>query len=358
MAVARWSLSACLATLTLGLRLTRSPAGLNVSLAQDCGPLKGLTIRDVNLGEAAYTVCKFWPKSRGEFPIEKVDKITEILEKGLGRGGIYDELKDLVKSRGRNAKFCWKSLELRNSATPHSSALAQLNVSATDSLDNSEALFFHRRRRRRGGVPAGCDVYTGGKCYGGCPSHFEPTKLIDRFAPLCKSDCRVKPYTRKCGFGCAVDTHTCVSVIFDQIKEVLNGVAGVAAYLTGNEAIGKVVEKLLQLAEFVIEVIFNVIKTAKSLWKSYKESESLAGFISLFYSFILEHADEIGQTVETAQKLFGDVVGFWFEMLGGGFEIQGNPIEKLAEAFSKYGDEVLDSAVQLVKAFVYPKCER
>lgn len=361
MVAMHWSLAACLATLTLGLRRYSKRTSTVVSLAEDCSPLQNLTVRGIRVGIAAHAVCESWPADKGEFPIGKVDRAIEIFEKGFGEGGIYDQLKEVARSRGRNAKFCWKDLKLRDPATPSATAmtgLAQLNVSASEILDHSQALFIHRRRRRRRGIPAGCEAFDNGKCYGSCPRGFEPTKLLDKFAPVCKSDCRVSPFTRKCGFGCSTDTRACVSVVMDQVGQVLNAVAGVASYLTGNPAIAQVVEKLLQLVDFIIEVIFTLIKTARGLWKSYKESETLAGFLSVFVSFLFENAEQFGQTLSTAKKLFGEVVGFWFDMLDGGFKFSEDPLDKLAEALSKHGAKILDSAVSLVKAFVYPKCER
>jgi len=144
----------------------------------------------------------------------------------------------------------------------------------------------------------------------------------------------------------------------DQVWGVLNAVAGVASYLTGNAAIAMVAEKLLQFVDFIIEVIFTLIKTARGLWKSYKQSETVAGFLSVFMAFVMENAEQFGQTLSTVKKLFGEVVGFWFEMLDGGFQVSEDPLEKLSEALSNYGDKILDSAGDLVKAFVYPKCER
>ena len=34
-----------------------------------------------------------------------------------------------------------------------------------------------------------------------------------------------------------------------------------------------------QLVDFIIQVIFTLIKTARGLWKSYKESKAVAGWL-------------------------------------------------------------------------------
>ena len=93
------------------------------------------------------------------------------------------------------------------------------------------------------------------------------------------------------------DESACVSVVMDQVGQVLNAAAGVASYLTGNAAIAKAVEKLLQLVDFSIQVIFTLIKTARGLWKSYKESKTVAGFLSVFMAFVMENAAQFDQTL-------------------------------------------------------------
>ena len=55
----------------------------------------------------------------------------------------------------------------------------------------------------------------------------------------------------------------CVSVVMDQVRTV-NASAGVASYLTGNSAVAKAVEKLLQLVDFIIQVMFTLIETARA----------------------------------------------------------------------------------------------
>ena len=68
-----------------------------------------------------------------------------------------------------------------------------------------------------------------------------------------------------------LEQSTCVSVVVDQVGQVWNAAAGVASFVTGNAAIAKAVEKLLQLVDFFIQVIFTLIETVRGFWKSYKE---------------------------------------------------------------------------------------
>ena len=53
------------------------------------------------------------------------------------------------------------------------------------------------------------------------------------------------------------------------------------------------------------------------MWKYYKESKTVAGFLSVLMAFVMEDAEQFGQTLATLKKLFKEVVVFWFEMLNG-----------------------------------------
>ena len=51
-------------------------------------------------------------------------------------------------------------------------------------------------------------------------------------------------------------------------------------------------------------------------------------------AFVMENAEQFGQTLSTLKKLFGEVVGFWFELLDGGFQVSEDLSAKLSEALS------------------------
>jgi len=435
MAFTRCILTSCLAGLVAGLRRQSQRSNRAKALAEDCGQLENLTVREVKVGMAAHTVCKYWPERLGQFPIQNIDRAMELFEYGLGNGGLYDQLKEVARERGESSKFCWRGLDRRDFATcegcsttttttcfqediifepdmagqsksqepseewcqkrcslvsgckhfsywtwgddchlqdasakskkmrirntwagppscPGAAAgLSQLN--STEMVDESEALIFHRRRRS---APAGCEVYSRGQCYGNCPSGYEPTKLLKIFAPVCKTQCATGPLTFRCGFGCADDRRSCFDATWEQVSQVVNSVAIVAGYLTGNPVISKVAEKILQLVEFVISTLWSLVQFTREQYKNYQESETVFAFLSTFAAYIFENAEQIGQTVETAKALFGEVIGFWLEMLDEGFKFTDAPLQKIAEAFGKHGEEILTGAGGLIKAFIYPKC--
>ena len=57
-----------------------------------------------------------------------------------------------------------------------------------------------------------------------------------------------------------------------------------------------------QLVDFIIQVMFTLIKTASGLWKFYKESKTVAGFLSVFMAFVMENAEQFGRTPSTLKK--------------------------------------------------------
>ena len=62
----------------------------------------------------------------------------------------------------------------------------------------------------------------------------------------------------------------------------------------------------------------------------------------------LENAEQLGQPISTLKRL-REVVGFWFEMFDGRFEISVVPqLEMLSEALSIYHDTICDCEVLLV----------
>ena len=78
------------------------------------------------------------------------------------------------------------------------------------------------------------------------------------------------------------------------------------------------------MVDFFIQVIFTLIKTVRGLWKSYVESKTVAGFISIVMAFVIEKDEQLGRWLLV-------------EMLVGGFQVSEDPLEKLSEALSNYG---------------------
>ena len=146
------------------------------------------------------------------------------------------------------------------------------------------------------------------------------------------------------------DESTCVSVVVDQVGQVCNAAAGVASYVTGNAAIAKAVEKLLQLVDFFIQVIFTLIKTVQALWKSYMESKTVAGFISMIMAFVIEKDEQFGQAISTLKNYSKRSLASGRNV---GWRIPGQrgPLGEALRGPQQLWDKILDSAVDLVFNF-------
>merc|ERR1719499_846585 len=112
----------------------------------------------------------------------------------------------------------------------------------------------------------------------------------------------------------------------DQVTQVASAVGQVVSFVTGNTVVSKVVDKLIQLVEFLLTSFWLLVRLGKELWAAYQESESTSAFISVFVAFIMDNAEQINQNVETLVALFGDVISFWLEMVEEGFKFPSAPI--------------------------------
>lgn len=202
----------------------------------------------------------------------------------------------------------------------------------------------------------GCQVFFNGRCYGGCPAGFQPAALMQFFAPVCSSRCADSRYPFGCGFGCASSRRDCVSTVTSQVTEVVSAVGKATAFLTGNQQVHKVVDTLIKLVEFTITTFWTLIRYAKQLWSQYKEAESFAAFMTIFGAFIQDDGQQVGRDLQTIAATFGELVGFWLEMVQEGFQFREAPLKFIINAFTHHGELILDSAYGLVSAFVYPKC--
>merc|ERR1719491_2650383 len=159
-----------------------------------------------------------------------------------------------------------------------------------------------------------------------------------------------------CGFGCASSSSNCASTLMGQVSQVLKTVGTVAGYLTGNQKVAQVVEKVLSLVEFIVSTLFSLVKIGKEMWTAYNEADSAAAFLTIFIAFIKDNAEQINQNMDTFKALFGDVIEFWMDMVDEGFKSPEISLNFVTSTMDKYGEAVLDGAAGLVSVFVFPKC--
>jgi len=406
---------ACVADLAAGMRRKSQRASGNQS-SVDCEAFNELTIKGKQVGKAATVVCNSWPQKWGEFPIGGIERAKEIFDYGFAAGGLWDQMKNLADERSRSPDFCWRDHDspdknfcfeddtyygkgfLRKTDMPGQkrtkeptqlwcqkrcalvSGCKHFSYYSMDGgchLQNGDATPHDYIGRRPVAGPPVCsetqlaqsisqlnasdsgedEWFGSGGPTTGCPDGFQPTTLLGKFAPVCSSRCQGSALPFGCGFGCASSARTCVSRIMDQVTKVVNTVGQVAGFLTGNQVIAQVVEKILMLVEFIVSTFGMLVRLGKELWSAYRESESVAGFISVFVSFIRDNAEQVGQNMETLTALFGDVISFWLDMIDEGFKFPEINLNFVTDTMNKYGEATLDGAMGLVSVFVFPKCE-
>jgi len=324
----------CAVTSAAGLRRnskTQSDAVVNGEV--DCTKLANLTFGGKNFGPASQLLCQFWPSKRGDFPVDVVSKVGELVEQAMGRGGLWDKLKKVSQERGERSSFCWSDFQMRN-------------VNA-----NSDR----------------CEAEHKGVCYGACPYGFQKTRLLKFFKPVCQSFCPDTDHPRGCGFGCAKDLGTCAKVVMEQINLIAKALSAAADYMkdddklysvgmAGSQPISDITGKTLKLVEFFVQTLWNLVKEAKKLWKEESNENKIVAFATVFVTFIIQQGKEFGQNIDMVKKNFGQITELWLEISEAEFSWRKLDVSFLSKTLVRHGSTILDSAFEVTKAFVYPKC--
>merc|ERR1719162_1450154 len=204
---------------------------------------------------------------------EDLDDVKRILIEAFKDGGVWDQFQQLRDDRNTNG-YCWKAKTQRNISTD-----------------------------------GNCDVQVDGTCYGGCAHGFAPLPfsedLPDPLKAVCQSKCAETAHPHECVFGCATDTWSCSKTMMDQMGKILQGAAEVASMITGDETLEHMADVLVEVSDFVFEVmpkIFGIVRDAIDMTR---DSESMSLSLVLLYQFVIENALPEGLDIasSTAQLL-------------------------------------------------------
>merc|ERR1719468_161100 len=143
----------------------------------------------------------------------------------------------------------------------------------------------------------------------------------------------------------------------DQVSVVAKSVGSVASYLSGNPAISAVVDQILRLAEFFIDVVFQVVKVAKHVFSEWPREQVELGIIIALVQFVFEHAKTIGQDFLQLNEMFGETVEMILELVDGEFEWKEINLKFIGDTILKHGVSILGAANEFVQAFVFPQCQ-
>jgi len=303
----------------------------------DCDSLGDIVVGGRDLGQPAVLLCRFWPSQFGDFPVNNARTIVDMFN---GATDLWDKIKELAKGRPGGSPFCWKKVGMREK-------LSELHLDGMLNLNSTEVST----------MSSGCDMQVLGKCYGPCPRGMKSMALIGGFAPVCSSACVQSSHQTACGFGCATGVGSCVGQLTDQLTVVARSVGQVTSYLSGNPAINEVVDKMLRLVEFAIDVIFDVVKVAKHVFKEWPREQLELGIIIALVQFVFEHAKTIGQDFLQLNEMFGETMEMFLELIDGEFDWQEINFKFISDTILKHGAAILGAGAEFADAFVFPQCE-
>jgi len=301
----------------------------------DCDQLSSIVIGGHEVGQAAVLLCRFWPTQFGEFPVDEAQTLVDLFNGGLA---LWERIQELLKDE--NSPFCWKKMGLRPLLTQTSMrGMLDMNATEVDSMSSN------------------CEMDLLGKCYGSCPSGMDSASIIGSFSPVCSSVCLQSGHETPCGFGCSTSAGTCLQTLMDQVSVVANSVGRVASYLSGNPLIHQVVDQVLRLVDFAIDVVFDVVAVAKHVWKEWPREQVEMGIIISLLMFVVEHAKTIGQDLLQLDEMFGETMEMILELIDAEFNWVEIDLEFIADTILKHGMSILGAANEFAQAFVFPSCE-
>jgi len=143
----------------------------------------------------------------------------------------------------------------------------------------------------------------------------------------------------------------------DQLTVVARSVGQVASFLSGQPLINQVVDQVLRLVEFTIDVVFNLVAVAKQVFEQWPRDKIELGLIIALLQFVLEHAKTIGQDLLQLNEMFGETMEMILELVDAEFDWKEINLKFIGDTILKHGRSILGAANEFATAFVFPQCE-
>jgi hypothetical protein len=314
----------CFLAPSLGIRKRKGVVESNstlevVSGQADCDALEGIVVNGKDFTDAAQIICKLWPAGAGEFPVNDVNRVRELVKKAMGPGGTWDLIKE-IRENHNGKPFCWRNETLRNV------------------------------------VSNNCEMESNGVCYGKCAYGFKPASLTGRFRPVCSSVCGATDFPVSCGFGCSSTRLSCATTLFNQVSSVAQGVGRVVEFVSGDDRIVKVIDGVLTFSEFLIGVLPSLIDAVKKGIDIVTDAESGAMALILLFKYIQEIAPEIGETVQSIKEAFEELADIIGSLAQERINTGSISVSSVVREILEHGDRILDYTVKLTKAFSFGRC--
>jgi len=255
-----------------------------------------------------------------------VNKLGVIMESAMGPGGVWEDIQHIKKVRDKkHAGFCWRSKSMRPVAD---------------------------------GKLIDCEMPHLDKCYGACPFGYKPTTLTGKFSPVCESSCSDSTLPVACGFGCARGVGSCSKALLKQMGSAAQVLA------TGYDAMAeegegqalKQVNRIILLTDFFIDVLGDLVKTVQTLQAGIDGDEMSVEVVILLFEAVKEAAPAMGEDFKKLQGAMKEIVSLLVQMLTPQ-DSDDLDFSSLKDALLDSGDDILDSAVNVVHAFSYGDCK-
>ena len=183
----------------------------------------------------------------------------------------------------------------------------------------------------------------------------KPAAFIDNFSPFCSSACVQNTHQTPCGFDCAKGVGTCVQTIMGQVSVVARSDGSVANYSSGDLATSAVVDQVLRLASFFIDVVLKVVKVAKHVFSDWPRGEATLGVVIVLVQFVLDHATTIGQDFLQLNEMFGETVEMVLDFIDGVFDWKDINLRFISDTVLKHGTAILGGAGDLADVLMFPQ---
>jgi len=294
------------------LAISQSPAPGGVN----CSELKGVIVFGYPVGEQAEKLCQFWPPKFGKFPVGTAKTLADLFN---GGAALFQRIQNLIK-QSKSSTFCWRKFGLR----PRSST---------------------------------CEMSLLGTCYGGCPKGMRSSSLVGAFSPVCRSACVQSGRQTPCGFGCATSALTCVKNVMNQVSATANMIGKVTSFLAGNPAIHTAVNQVLRIIDFAIEILFEVINTAKLIFSQWPvENAELAVVVSLA-TIAYQTWQKLQVAFPELNTMFNGTMGLILNLTKSEFQWKTIDLKFLSDTILTHGAAILQGAGDFAEVFVHPMCK-
>jgi len=181
--------------------------------------------------------------------------------------------------------------------------------------------------------------------------------LPDQLKAVCQSKCSETAHPSECVFGCATDTWNCGHQLMNQMGTILQGAAHIASMVTGDEKLEHIADLMVQVSDFVFEVMPRTFRIVRDAIGITKDSESMAMSLVILYQYVIENAHPDGLVIASGTAEMLKAIAKVLAGKSSGDVANGIIDSGLISNIMKNGPELVEFGASLAKVFDYTHCE-